>query len=267
MGRVIKLILYYIAYQLAFQGVFACGLVLLTHINFDNIGASPYFMPGIMACQALATLAVGIHLILGGYVSREKKNFSLCSSDKMVVAALFIISMGCWTNYLNELLNLPNNLEDAFNAMLNSPLGIFSIVILAPIVEELLFRGAIQGHLMKIWKNPKWAILASSVIFGLVHGNPVQIPFAIVTGLALGWVYYRTGNLLPGILMHFINNGSSVVLYYLLGKTDTTMCEQLGSGGAACLALAGAIASAICIWYLNDKSFKCQGIACSDTEH
>lgn len=82
MGRVIKLILYYIAYQLAFQGVFACGLVLLTHINFDNIGASPYFMPGIMACQALATLAVGIHLILGGYVSREKKNFSLCSSDK-----------------------------------------------------------------------------------------------------------------------------------------------------------------------------------------
>ena len=246
MGRVIKLILYYIAYQSAFQGVFACGLVLLTHIDFYHIGASPYFTPGIIACQALATIAVGIHLMLGGYVLKEKKNFSLCSLNKMVVAALFIISMGCWTNYLNELLNLPNNLEEAFDAMLNSPLGIFSIVILAPIVEELLFRGAIQGHLMKIWKNPKWAILASSVIFGLVHG---------------------TGSLLPGILMHFINNGSSVVLYYLLGKTDTTMCEQLGSGGAVCLALAGAIASAICIWYLNDKSFKCQGAAYSNTEH
>lgn len=258
MGRVVKLILYYIAYQLAYQGVFMCGCALLTHTDFDHIGSSPYFMPGLIVCQALATLSMGIHLMLGGYISEKKEIFSPCTLDKMVASAFLIMSMGCWTNYLNELLNLPNNLQEAFDAMLNSPLGIFSIVILAPVVEELLFRGAIQGHLMRIWKNPKWAILTSSLIFGIVHGNPVQIPFAIVTGLVLGWVYYRTGSLLPGMLMHFINNGSSVALYYLLGKTDSSMCDLLGSGGAACLAVAGAMASAVCIWYINGKSFGTQ---------
>lgn len=251
MGRVIKLILYYIAYQLAFQGVFVCGCVLFTHSDFDSVGLSPYFIPGIIVCQILATLSVGIHLILGGYITDRKESFSLCKFNNMIASAILIVSMGCWTNYLNELLNLPNNLEKAFDAMLNSPLGIFSIVVLAPIVEELLFRGAIQGHLMRIWKNPKWAILTSSLIFGIVHGNPVQIPFAIVTGLVLGWIYYRTNSLLPGMLMHFINNGLSVVLYYLSGKTDSSMCELLGNGGALCLAMGGVLVSVMCIGYIH----------------
>lgn len=51
--------------------------------------------------------------------------------------------------------------------------------------------------------------------FGVVHGNWVQAPFAFVTGLALGWMYYRTGSLLPGILMHFVNNSAAVLSFLL----------------------------------------------------
>ena len=67
---------------------------------------------------------------------------------------------------------------------------------MAPVVEELLFRGAIQGHLLRKWKKPLWAIVVSSLIFGIVHGNWVQAPFAFVVGLALGWIYYHSENFL-----------------------------------------------------------------------
>ena len=130
-------------------------------------------------------------------------------------------------------------MKDVFEQMMNNPLGIISIVVMAPLVEELLFRGAIQGHLMRMWKMPYLGIVVSSLIFGVVHGNPAQIPFAFVVGMALGWVYYLTGSLIPGILMHFINNGSSVLLYALSGDPDATMISSFGENGALALAVAG----------------------------
>ena len=87
---------------------------------------------------------------------------------------------------------LPDNMKDVFEQMMNNPLGIISIVVMAPLVEELLFRGAIQGYLMRKWNMPYLGIVISSLIFGVVHGNPAQIPFAFVVGMALGWMYYLT---------------------------------------------------------------------------
>lgn len=48
--------------------------------------------------------------------------------------------------------------------IMRNPLGIISVVIMAPIIEELLFRGAIQGHLLRKWKHPAGAIVVSSLI-------------------------------------------------------------------------------------------------------
>lgn len=69
-----------------------------------------------------------------------------------------------------------------------------------------------MGHMLKKYKNPKTAILLSALIFGIIHGNPAQIPFAILMGIALGTVYYRTGSLVPCIFMHVLNNSLSTVL-------------------------------------------------------
>ena len=96
---------------------------------------------------------------------------------------VFILAMGLWTNYFNELADLPNNMQEAFEMIMRNPLGIIAVVIMAPIVEELLFRGAIQGHLLRKWKHPAGAIVLSSLIFGVVHGNWVQAPFAFGTGM------------------------------------------------------------------------------------
>ena len=81
----------------------------------------------------------------------------------------------------------------------------------------------------------------------------MQIFFAFISGMALGWVYYRTGSLLPGMLMHFINNGTSVLLFHLSGGKDETMTEALGTTGAISLAIVGVVLTIWSIWYIKTR--------------
>lgn len=257
MGRTIKLLLLYFAYQFAFFGGLT-GLYMLKSgvMEMPDMTGSGY-MTIVMWAQFLSTLAIGLHVLLGKYVSVDA--FRLHMPDKYSIlpaSAVFIVAMGLWTNYFSELAGLPDNMKDVFEQMMNNPLGIISIVVMAPLVEELLFRGAIQGHLMRKWKMPYLGIVVSSLIFGVVHGNPAQIPFAFVVGMALGWVYYLTGSLIPGILMHFINNGSSVLLYALSGDPDATMISSLGENGALALAVAGIVLTVVCIFIIRKRIVK-----------
>lgn len=254
MGRTIKLLLYFFAYQLAFMGVAMCGYMLYHH-NFE-LPKTPdsLYTNLIMLAQVLSTAAVGIHLLAGKYVGLDRKTWGYYSSLKLLVTSVvFILAMGLWTNYFNELADLPNNMEAAFDMMMHHPLGIVAIVIMAPIVEELLFRGAIQGHLLRQWKHPAGAIVLSSLIFGLVHGNWVQAPFAFVTGLALGWMYYRTGSLLPGMLMHFVNNGTAVLSVLLADDPNSTMISTFGPTGAALMATGGFVLTILCVLFIQKK--------------
>lgn len=253
MARTVKLILYFFAYQLAFSSVFLIGYMICHHTMEIPTYNSPGFLNLSLIAQVLSTLAVGIHLAWAKYAPLDKKTLSPISTKLSVTCVIFIIGMGLWTNYLNEILGLPNTMEELFARMMDNPFGIIAVVVMAPIVEEMLFRGAIEGHLLRKWKNPAWAIIVSSLIFGLVHYNPAQVPFAFVLGIALGWVYYRTGSLFPGMLMHFINNGSSVVLYHLMDNKEATMNELFGPTGAACYALTGIIITTVCVWIISRK--------------
>lgn len=257
MGRTIKLLLLYFVYQLAFFGVLV-GVYMLKNgvMEMPDVSGSEY-MSVIMWAQFLSTLSIGLHVILGKYVSVDVFKLKIPNKWSILIAsAVFIVVMGLWTNYFSELAGLPDNMKDVFEQMMNNPLGIISIVVMAPLVEELLFRGAIQGYLMRKWNMPYLGIVISSLIFGVVHGNPAQIPFAFVVGMALGWMYYLTGSLIPGILMHFINNGSSVLLYALSGDPDATMISSLGENGALALAVSGIVLTVVCIFIIRKKIVK-----------
>ena len=123
-------------------------------------------------------------------------------------------------------------MQDTFRAMSRNVFGIISIAIMAPLVEELLFRGAIQGHLLRKGMKPLNAILIASAVFGIVHMNPIQIPFAFAIGLIFGWLYYRTGSVVPGMIGHFINNSIATIQMALLSKEElnTKTIEWLGEG-------------------------------------
>lgn len=91
-------------------------------------------------------------------------------------------------------------------------------VIMAPLFEEIVFRGIIQKGLINNGVKPINAIIIAAVIFGLVHGNPWQFVGAVLLGIVMGIVYDRTGSLLLPIILHAFNNLIGTLLYYY---TDT----------------------------------------------
>lgn len=101
----------------------------------------------------------------------------------------------------------------------STPPGIYGFIlsfiataIVPALVEEFACRGIILGLLRKF--GDVFAIIASSIVFGLMHGNFDQIPFATIVGLILGYIYVKTESIWPGIVVHCINNSVSVLLTY-----------------------------------------------------
>ena len=124
MGRTIKLLLYYFAYQLAFMGVFLCGYMIFHHTTELPQSTDSTYITLILLAQVLSTAAVGIHLIVGKYVPLDRKTWAYYNSGKVLIAAiLLIVGMGLWSNYLNELADLPNNMQEIFAMMMQHPLG------------------------------------------------------------------------------------------------------------------------------------------------
>jgi len=74
-------------------------------------------------------------------------------------------------------------------------------------------------------KNHWVAIMISAAIFGVVHGNTAQFVNALLMGLFLGWMYYRTKSLVPGILLHWVNNTTAYVLNNLAPQSDGKLID------------------------------------------
>lgn len=89
---------------------------------------------------------------------------------------------------------------------------ILLVVFIAPLLEEIVFRGIIQKGLINKGMKPVLAIIIASVVFGLVHGNPWQFVGAVLLGCVLGLVYHKTKSLLLPILLHAFNNFCSALL-------------------------------------------------------
>ena len=108
----------------------------------------------------------------------------------------------------------PQAAEQAL-AIIDPWLAFASIVILAPIAEELFFRGVIFNAFLREGGR-RWAFLGSSALFAAIHLSLVAFVPIFVLGLALAWVYDRTNNLLAPIAMHMVVNGASVIIALLL---------------------------------------------------
>lgn len=93
-------------------------------------------------------------------------------------------------------------------------LAFITLVIIAPVAEEILFRGYLLGKLRKF--APTWiAIVVSSLLFGLVHFNPSVSVDTFVLGLVLAWMTVKTKSLWPAILIHMIKNGLAFYLLFI----------------------------------------------------
>ena len=107
---------------------------------------------------------------------------------------------------LENFMDLPDYMGQDIVDMAHNPIGILVLCIIAPIAEEYLFRGVAMRKMLRWNISPRYAIIASSILFGLIHLNPAQIPGAIILGIVMAWMCYRTRSLIPGIIIHITNN-------------------------------------------------------------
>ena len=93
----------------------------------------------------------------------------------------------------------------------NSVLLFVTIAIVAPLLEEILFRGLLQNALSK--RLPVWAaIVLSALVFGAMHMDFYAMPPLVVMGAIFGAIYHLTGSLRVTILLHMINNAAALAL-------------------------------------------------------
>jgi len=83
------------------------------------------------------------------------------------------------------------------------------VTIVAPFVEELLYRGLGFGLLTQ-FVGPWSAILVTGVAFGLAHGLVLGLPVLSIFGITLGWLRWQTGSVYPGMIVHSIFNAAAL---------------------------------------------------------
>ncbi len=144
---------------------------------------------------------------------------------------LFTISAGTLTFALinNLIVNFIGEMEIP---MQNEPYELYQIffvvlttAVVPAIVEELLFRKAILGALLPYGKTT--AIIASAILFGLMHQNVLQIIYASVAGIFLGFIYVETRSYLCVFLIHFANNLFSVIQQIALQNLPSPANERV----------------------------------------
>lgn len=154
-------------------------------------------------------------------------------------------ALGCilpleWA-YERMQLTVPEDFQALFNGIMSEPLGYMAVGLLVPLAEELVFRGAVLRVLLGVCSRRRhWvAIVISALVFAVVHGNLAQGAHAFILGLLLGWLYYRSGSIVPGVVVHWVNNTTAFVLFKLMPEMgDGQLIDFFhGSNAVLCLGL------------------------------
>lgn len=260
-ATVAKLIAYFLIYQFIFTiaGQYIAYLLYKTAVEPVTYNefvlqataqATQYKANGMATGMLLSSLIMIAHLLIFKYVRINKGFLHEVKRNVLIFSTLFIGSMMVLFNIVAVWLGLGDYNAEIIESMLTSGAGIISMTIIAPILEELLFRGAIQGFLLHIFKNPWAGIIIASLLFGVIHGSPIQIFYATCLGIGFGWIYYRTGSLLPAIVGHIFNNSLAVASNLLYGPDSS---EQIinNTNADITLAIVAAIFTAILAYIIN----------------
>lgn len=149
-------------------------------------------------------LEISKHDVLKFEPVKIKKCFTMifmgivvCFCGQIISAILKLILDWFGIRSVTPEMPIANNIFDA-------AVQAFTIAVTPAIFEEIAFRGFILGVLRKI--DDRFAIVVSAFLFGIAHGNLEQAPFAFILGLFLGVLVIKTNSLLPGMMIHFVNN-------------------------------------------------------------
>lgn len=157
------------------------------------------------------------------------------------VSSFLLLMMGC------SALTAWWDLSDAgstalFQSISSDPVGILTLCILGPLVEEWTFREGVARQLHRSGLHAIWAAGISGLVFALAHANPAQAVPAVIMGWALGLFYFQAGDLRLCFTLHVINNTLALVLLHFPSvdaAVSTLPPHILAVTAVACLSAGG----------------------------
>lgn len=176
----------------------------------------------------LSVLGILVPFGIGGYFLNRGKNTSAVEFNKPVSIPLMLsaAALGFFIclagNYVTSIfVNFMDGLGITLTAPDYSPpsdpagriIYAVAVAVVPALAEEFAVRGVVLQPLRRY--GDKFAILASALLFAVMHGNLIQAPFALIAGIGLGYAVCITNSIWTGVLIHFCNNLYSVILEFL----------------------------------------------------
>jgi len=229
------------------NAIFLCLILLGLQIAAEII---PWIITGIFGIETESLLyeigKIFINLLPSGlviYIGYKKSHkkfdelfvFNDVSSNLWIATTVFMCGFVILSSELNNILEyflpMPGYLEAVFETMMGNKYIIISVVsvgIIPAFVEEMLFRGVILNGFKENYSHKK-AIIASSLLFGIVHLNPWQFVTAFIMGMVSAWVCLKIKALTLSIYMHLFNNIMAVLI---LKSRDIVLIKGFNSGNS-----------------------------------
>lgn len=228
--QILDIVLFFIMFLLIQMVVMAGGVKLYDMIKgagSTNLLTNGNLMVGLTLLNSVVVGAV--------FMALRWSPFSRSYMQKRPWAVLIwtaLLALGSipLADALSSLTNVKMPAEELqlLTTLVTHPWGWIAVGVLVPIAEEMVFRGAILRTLLTLCGHRwRWgAIVLSALLFGLAHGNMAQLLNATLLGCLLGWLYYRSGSIAPGIVFHMVNNSVAVLLVRLMpGSADMQLVD------------------------------------------
>jgi hypothetical protein len=258
--------------------VFLFALVVALQSFVELLGAHFQWPERLRIDLGLVAPQTAIALVLAWYLPwarlSAREAFPASPIAAPLVLPLFVSMAGMFAlvlgilGVLENYLGTPEALEAELERILKeSDLWVrwLAMAVLAPVVEELFFRGLLlQGLLRR--HRPAAAIAISSFFFGLLHLHPYRIIVATILGAHLGWWFYRTRSLLPCIGAHaFVNFTVGCFLPWAFGD-EFLEEEGTWSAGELVAFIAGGAVVTLLGFRSADKALRARSVAYEGVE-
>lgn len=211
------------------------GFMTVWMLRKSSIGPYSSFLRVVVPAPSELFLGAGLLVVSMPFVL-----FTFELNKQLPVPEVFKIASEAAATTVRVLLQMPGVSDLLANILL--------VAIIPALGEEFIFRGILQGQLMRKW-SPGIAILVSGAIFSFVHFQVDGFLPRWILGIILGWLFWRTANLLVPIFVHFLNNGVQIFgAYFFRDSADIFEIEQ-EVGIPIALAVLSFLVTAYVLWY------------------
>ncbi len=215
------------------------GICILAYVAAQFVFFIPFYIPSLAKLYDESTLlqnalnivfsilSLLLPFLIGGLFLKKRTGVDIAPLEKPSnnIAALFIIFAGLFVCMLGDFVTtwigdffarfgveFTSPDMEVSKSLLDRIVYTVSVAFVAPLCEEIAIRGVVMQPLRKY--GDLFAIIISSAVFGVLHGNLVQAPFAFIAGMAMGYAACVTGTLWTGMIIHFLNNFYACIMVF-----------------------------------------------------